>query len=108
MGLERITDLRKQVGMTIDELSIRSGIPVSTLKKISAGLTANPTLDTVKAIARALNCSIDEFDDFPAGRPAPQDGLSPPKRKLISRVQQMTDAQAEAFLRAVDAFLSIE
>lgn len=108
MGLERITDLRKQVGMTIDELSIRSGIPVSTLKKISAGLTANPTLDTVKAIARALNCSIDEFDDFPAGRPAPQDGLSPVKQKLISRVQQMTDAQAEAFLRAMDAFLSIE
>lgn len=108
MGLERITDLRKQVGMTIDELSIRSGIPVSTLKKISAGLTANPTLDTVKAIARALNCSIDEFDDFPAGRPAQQDGLSPAKQKLISLVQQMTDAQAEAFLRAMDAFLSIE
>lgn len=61
MGLERITDLRKQVGMTIDELSIRSGIPVSTLKKISAGLTANPTLDTVKAIARALGRSVSSW-----------------------------------------------
>lgn len=108
MGLERITDLRKQAGMTIDELSIRSGIPVSTLKKISAGLTANPTLDTVKAIARALNCSIDEFDDFPAGRPTPQDEPSPMKQELLNRVHRMSEKQLAAFLPLMDALLNKE
>jgi len=63
MGLERINEIRKQRGMTIEELSERSGIPVSTLKKISAGITTNPSLDTVKAIARALDCTLDDLAD---------------------------------------------
>lgn len=63
MGLERIKDIRKAKGMTIDELSEKSGVPVSTIKKISAGITRNPNLETVRAIARALNCTLDDFDD---------------------------------------------
>lgn len=61
MGLERINEIRKNAGMTIEDLSERSGIPVSTLKKICAGITANPSLDTVKAIAKALDCSLDDL-----------------------------------------------
>lgn len=63
MGLERIKDIRKSKGMTIEELSEKSGVPVSTIKKISAGITKNPNLETVRAIARALNCTLDDFDD---------------------------------------------
>ena len=61
MGLERINEIRKQRGITIEELSARSGVPISTLKKISAGITTNPSLDTVKAIARALDCTLDDL-----------------------------------------------
>lgn len=65
MGLEKIGEIRKARKMTLDELSLKSGVPTSTLKKISAGITTNPNLDTVQAIARALNCSLDDFDDNP-------------------------------------------
>jgi len=67
MGLERINEIRKELGITIEELSEKSGVPISTLKKISAGITTNPSLDTVKAIARALNCTLDDLavDDGP-------------------------------------------
>lgn len=74
MGLERINELRKQNGFTIEELSEKSNVPVSTLKKICAGTTTNPALETVKAIASALNCSLSEFDDTkkaPANRQEP-------------------------------------
>ena len=64
MGLERINTLRKAKGMTIDELSEKAAVPLSTLKKICAGSTVNPALETVKSIARALDCTIDEFDDI--------------------------------------------
>lgn len=63
MGLEMIGVLRKEKNMTINELSSKSGVPVNTLKKISAGITTDPNLSTVKAIARALGCSVDDFSD---------------------------------------------
>ena len=48
---------RKEAKMTIDELVAKSGIPKGTLNKIIAGTTRDPQLETVKAIARALNCT---------------------------------------------------
>ncbi len=66
MGLEKIAELRKAKGMTIEDLAIKSGIPISTIKKISAGITTNPNLDTVIALARALECKLDDFDNSPS------------------------------------------
>ena len=60
---ERINAIRKERKISIDELCARSGVPKGTLSKITAGITTNPTLDTVQAIARALNCRLDDFDD---------------------------------------------
>lgn len=65
MGLERINEIRKAKNMSIDELCVKSGIPKSTISKITAGITTNPTLDTMQAIARALGCRLDDFDDAP-------------------------------------------
>ena len=54
---------RKQAGMTIDELSEKSKVPKGTLNKIIGGITKAPTLDNVRAIARALGKTLDDFDD---------------------------------------------
>ncbi|MBQ8698542.1 MAG: LexA family transcriptional regulator [Schwartzia sp.] len=61
----RINEIRKEKNISIDDLCERSGVPKGTLSKITAGITTSPTLDTVKAIARALDCRLDDFDDFP-------------------------------------------
>lgn len=63
MGLEKINEYRKNKGLSLEELSIKSGVPIGTLSKINAGITKNPNLETVKAIALALECSLDDFDD---------------------------------------------
>lgn len=63
MGLEVINDIRKRKGLSIEALSKESGVPIGTLSKITAGITKNPNLETVKAIARALDCTLDDFDD---------------------------------------------
>ena len=54
MGLEKITELRKKSGLSLEELSIKSGVPRSTLSKISAGITKNPNLETVQAVCDAI------------------------------------------------------
>ena len=63
MGLEIINTIRKERGMTVEQLSEASGVPLNTLKKICAGIATNPTLNTIKAIAAALGCTLDDFLD---------------------------------------------
>jgi transcriptional regulator with XRE-family HTH domain len=61
LGLERINEIRKKQHVTIEELSIKSGIPLSTVKKVCAGITTNPNLETVRALAHALNSTLDDI-----------------------------------------------
>lgn len=55
-----INNRRKQLSMSVDELVIKSGIPKGTLSKITAGFNTNPTLSTIEALCKALDCTIDE------------------------------------------------
>ena len=63
MGLEKIEEYKKKLGMTTAELSERSGVPKGTLDKILSGVTRDPKLETLKALARVLDCSLADFDD---------------------------------------------
>lgn len=64
MALEKINEIRKRRHLTIEDLSLKSNVPLSTVKKICAGITTNPNLDTVIAIARALDCTLDDLADY--------------------------------------------
>lgn len=57
---EFINIRRKELGMSIDELVIKSGIPKGTLSKITAGINTNPTLSTVETLCKALNCTLND------------------------------------------------
>ena len=57
---EYINKRRKELGMTVDELVERSGLPKGTVSKITAGINANPKLTTIEAICRALMISVDD------------------------------------------------
>ena len=104
---ERIKLLREEQRISRAELARLVGYTSrSSINKVEAGLVDLPQ-SKIAAFAKALNTTPRYLMGWEE-QPAPQDGLSPAKRKLISRVQQMTDAQAEAFLQAMDAFLSIE
>ena len=58
---EYINRRRKELGMTVDELVERSGLPKGTVSKITSGINANPKLSTIEAICRALMCSADSL-----------------------------------------------
>lgn len=63
MGLEKIAEYKKKLGLTTEELSAKSGVPVGTLNKILSGATRDPKLETLKAIARVLGLTLSDFDD---------------------------------------------
>lgn len=63
MGLEIINQRKKQKKLTNEELSSLSGVPKGTIDKITSGATKDPKLETLKALARVLDCSLSDFDD---------------------------------------------
>lgn len=60
---EIISLYRKDAGMTLDELAEKSGVPKGTINKIIGGVTKAPTIDNIKAIARALGKRLADFED---------------------------------------------
>lgn len=45
------------------ELSERSGVPLRTVNNILLGITLSPSINVVMEIAKALECTIDDFVD---------------------------------------------
>jgi len=64
MGIEYIKEVKKQQGLTNEELSNLSGVPLGTLNKILSGHTPDPQFETVKSICKALGISLAALDDY--------------------------------------------
>lgn len=58
---EILSERRRSIGMSIDHLVEKSGIPKGTVTKVLTGVSPNPALETVKAIAYALGLSLDDL-----------------------------------------------
>lgn len=91
MGLEKIAIYKKKLGMTTEELSEKSGIPVGTLNKILSGATKDPKLETLKSIARVLGLSLNDFDDEKTAIAAHKDGenFTPEELKKIEEYKKL-------------------
>lgn len=62
MSLSRnIKKHRQKSGISQDRLSKLAGVTLHTITKIESGATLDPRVETVKKIAGALGCSIDEL-----------------------------------------------
>jgi|GEM_PF-970011 len=86
------------------ELALRSGIPLRTVNNIISGLTENPTLDTLRALSRALNCTLDdiinEYDEVnrsyyldPDSARIAQEIYENPKLKLLFDATRKVDPE---------------
>ncbi len=57
--IDRIKKIKNEKKITNDKLSELTGIPLSTLSKIMAGISDSPKLANIVSIADALGCSLD-------------------------------------------------
>lgn len=58
---ENIKRFRKKLGISQDKLSKLANVSHNTIIKIESGGIQNPTIGTVKKIAKALKVSLDEL-----------------------------------------------
>ena len=79
---------KKELGITFEELSQLSGVPVQTLHNIFRGHTTTPRIDTVQAIERAL-------------------GLESPRWTEEEREQGITDTVSRKLTVEEDDMLSL-
>lgn len=96
---EFINIRRKELGMSIDELVIKSGIPKGTLSKITAGINTNPTLSTVETLCKALNCTLNDAVGY-----VEENQATPYEMAQIKKYRNLDDYGKEA----VDSILNVE
>jgi transcriptional regulator with XRE-family HTH domain len=70
---ERILDLCRERGITLNKLATLSGMKQSTLDNIIKGHTKSPGLRTLHRIAQGFGISVSELLDFPAINEMPLD-----------------------------------
>jgi len=58
---DNVKKFRKKLGISQDALSKRANLAFHTVAKIEAGSTPNPTIDTVKKLAKALEVNINDL-----------------------------------------------
>ncbi|SFC42141.1 helix-turn-helix domain-containing protein [Butyrivibrio sp. YAB3001] len=58
---QRILDLCKEYGLTVNALSVKAGMPRSTLKNIIYGTSKNTGIITIQLVCDALGISIYDF-----------------------------------------------
>ena len=58
----RLRTLRESAGLTIQQFAERAGITRQAVHHIETGKRLNPSIDTMRAICKALNKSLAEFD----------------------------------------------
>lgn len=58
---ETIRKYRLQKGISQDKLSKLADVAFHTIVKIESGDTPNPTIDTVRKVAAALDISVDDL-----------------------------------------------
>ena len=102
MGLEKISEYKKALGLTNEELANKAGVPKGTLDKILSGVTKDPTLGTLKSLARVLNCSLDDFDDSNT-----TNVYSSKETQLLDRFNKLNDIGKDEAIKRVSELSEI-
>ncbi len=83
--IDRIKQVKSEKKITNDKLAELTGIPLSTLSKMLAGISDSPKLSNVVCIAEALGCSLDYLvSGIPENHREGEDG----KLRYITAIQK--------------------
>ena len=104
-----IRDARDARGWTNQHLSDESGVPESSVQKILTGKTLNPSFDSIAAMCRALNLSVDKLcgidsnaavDEIAQLRAAL--ALAEERRKTAEAMREVAETKLEAKIHEYD------
>lgn len=89
--------LKEKHGLTNQQISDASGVPLGTVSGIFSGQTARPAFQDIVAILTAMEESVDEFCGIAAPRPVAEECPAPPM--VEHRLHSITFAPFKADTR---------
>lgn len=92
---EILSERRRQIGMSMEELVEKSQVAKGTVTKIMAGITRNPQIESLKAITYALGLRLEDLDTIDS-----VSGISAEARALAERYDKL-DSHGKKVLQAV-------
>lgn len=100
---------KKELKMTLDDISAKSGIPKRTLEDIFRGATKNPRIDTMQAIEAALELNTSPIqwteEEKAAGVGAHGTNLSNDEWEWLELRSAIIEAKGEKGLRAIQVII---
>ena len=66
---EILANRRKSQGLSYDDLSAKSSVPVSTLKKLLTGVTRAPQFETLRSVTYALGLTLNDLTERDSDAP---------------------------------------
>jgi len=100
---ERIRKLRKEKGLSQEELGWKSNLHYTHIGSIERG-EKNWSIETLVKVAKGLNVSINELFDFPSA----QTNLKALKKSLIAEISESSPEALKIFSDMVRGVKSIE
>lgn len=64
---QKVRLYKAKLDISNKDLAEMTGLPETTISRICAGKTKSPTLNTVKLLAKALDCTVEELLDYTDG-----------------------------------------
>ena len=64
---QKIRLYKVKLDISNKDLAEKTGLPVTTISRICSGSTKSPTINTVRLLAKALDCSVEELMDYTDG-----------------------------------------
>lgn len=58
---DNVRKVRKKAGLSQDKLARKAEVAYNTVVKIESGENKNPTIETLRSIAKALDVSVDKL-----------------------------------------------
>ncbi len=95
MDIKQLNEIRKNAGLSIEELSSRANLPKSTVEKILFGIVKHPRIDTIQAIERALGLS-----ETPSS-------LSDDERALLTLFAEAEEKLGKAYVQGVKQMVRV-
>ncbi len=108
MNLEYLRELKRQSGLTNEQIADLSGVTLKTLNRILSGETESPGFQNVADIVKALHGSLDEMAAIKAEEDAPMEKETESKLVLLYReVIRNKDKWIKTLAIALGAVMSV-
>lgn len=108
MWLDCLAQMKKSSGLTLEQISQKSGIPKGTLNKLFSGQTKDPQLSTVAAVVHCMGHTLDDLCPIsPSAAPAPSPSHAAEQEPLQEVLDQLNQEGREKVLEYAQALVAL-